>query len=62
MQLQQAVVARADEMDDYLNWFEATRLDTPSREFDSTSEISSLSFRRNDAVIRYLDDVEARGW
>ena len=62
MQLQQAVVARADEMEDYLNWFEATRLDTPSREFDSTSEISSLSFRRNDAVSRYLDDVEARGW
>jgi hypothetical protein len=49
-------------MEDYLNWFEATRLDTPSREFDSTSEISSLSFRRNDAVSRYLDDLEARGW
>ena len=62
MQLQQAVVTRADEMEDYLNWFEATRLDTPSREFDSSSEISSLSFRRSDAVSRYLDDVEARGW
>jgi hypothetical protein len=62
MQLQQAVATRANEMEDYLNWFEATRLDTPSREFDSTSEISSLDFRRNDAVSRCLDDVEARGW
>ena len=60
MQLHQAVVKRADEMEDYLNWFEATRLDTPSREFDSPT--SSLSFRRNDAVSSYLDDVEARGW
>jgi hypothetical protein len=64
MQLQQAVVKRAGEMEDYLNWFEATRLDTPSREFDSHSDpwTSFLSFRRNDAVSRYLDDVEARGW
>lgn len=64
MQLQQAVVQRSGEMEDYLNWFEATRLDTPSREFDSASDpqLSSLSFRRNDAVSRYLDDVEARGW
>jgi hypothetical protein len=62
MQLQQAVVTRANEMEDYLNWFEATRLDTPSREFDSTSKIDSLDFRRNDAVSRHLDDVEARGW
>ena len=60
MQLHQAVVKRADEMEDYLNWFEATRLDTPSREFEPPA--GSLSFRRNDAVSSYLDDVEARGW
>ena len=64
IQLQQAVVKRAGEMEDYLNWFEATRLDTPSREFDSHSDprTSFLSFRRNDAVSRYLDYFEARGW
>ena len=60
MQLHQAVVKRADEMEDYLNWFEATRLDTPSREFEPPA--GSPSFRRNDAVSSYLDDVEARGW
>ncbi|MGB8464672.1 MAG: hypothetical protein WCE49_06985, partial [Terrimicrobiaceae bacterium] len=62
MLLQQAVVKRSDEMEDYVNWFEATRLDTPSREFDSAFEGSALSFPRNDAVSRQLDDVEARGW
>jgi hypothetical protein len=62
MLLQQAVVKRSEEMEDYLNWFEATRLDTPSREFDSAFESSSLSFQRHDAVSRSLDDVEARGW
>lgn len=64
MELQQAVVKRADEMDDYLNWFEVARLNTPSHEFDSTFEAPTgpLSFHRNDAVSRYLDDIEARGW
>ena len=62
MLLQQAVAKRSDEMEDYVNWFEATRLDTPSREFDSAFEGSALSFQRNDAVSRHLDDVEARGW
>jgi hypothetical protein len=62
MQLQQAIVQRADEIEDYLNWFEAARLDTRSKEFDSTFEASSLDFLRNDPVSRYLDDIEARGW
>jgi hypothetical protein len=31
MQLQEAIVKRADEMDDYLNWFEAAQLNTPSQ-------------------------------
>jgi hypothetical protein len=62
MQLQQAVVQRAGEMEDYLNWFEAARLDTPSKEFEPTFEANSLSFRRSDPVSRYLDDIEARGW
>jgi hypothetical protein len=55
-------VQRAGEMEDYLNWFEAARLDTPSKEFEPTFEANSLSFRRSDPVSRYLDDIEARGW
>jgi hypothetical protein len=62
MQLQQAVVQRAGEMEDYMNWFEAVRLDTPSREFDSTTDDSSARPRRDDPVSRQLDDIEARGW
>ena len=64
MQLQQAVVKRSEEMEDYLNWFEAARLDTPSKEFDSELDLESSSpgVRRNDAVSRTLDDVDARGW
>ena len=64
MQLQQAVVQRADEMEDYLNWFEAAQLSTPSKEFDSAvdSQSNALTFHRNDAVSRYLDDIEVRGW
>jgi hypothetical protein len=62
MQLQRAVVQRVGEMEDYLNWFEAARLDTPSRGFDSTIHDSSLRIRRDDPLSRYLDDVEARGW
>ena len=62
MQLQQAVVERAGEMEDYMNWFEAARLDTPSREFDSTIDGSRQRARRDDPVSRYLDEIEARGW
>jgi hypothetical protein len=62
MQLQRAVVQRVGEMEDYLNWFEAARLETPSRAFDSTIHDSSLRIRRDDPLSRYLDDVEARGW
>jgi hypothetical protein len=62
MQLQQAVVQRVGEMEDYLNWFEAARLDTPSRKFGSTIDHTPLRTRRDDPLSRYLDDIEARGW
>ena len=64
LQLQQAVVKRADEMEDYLNWFEAAQLSTPSKEFDSAVDAQSnaLTFHRNDTMSRYLDDIEVRGW
>ena len=64
LQLHQAVVKRADEMEDYLNWFEAAQLSTPSKEFDSLVDAQSnaLTFHRNDTMSRYLDDIEVRGW
>jgi hypothetical protein len=64
MQLQEAVVQRADEMEDYLNWFEAAQLSTPSHEFDSAvdAQPGHLTFHRNDTMSRYLDDIEVRGW
>jgi hypothetical protein len=64
LELQEAVVRRADEIADYLNWFEAAQLTTPSKEFDSTVDMqsSALTFHRDDTVSRYLDDIEARGW
>jgi hypothetical protein len=64
LQLQRAVVKRASQMEDYLNWFEAAQLSTPSKEFDSAvdSQSNALTFHRNDAMSRYLDDIELRGW
>jgi hypothetical protein len=64
LQLQQAVVKRVNEMEDYLNWFEAAQLSTPSKEFDSAvdSQSNPLTFHRNDTMSRYLDDIEVRGW
>ncbi|HEY5740934.1 MAG TPA: hypothetical protein VIS99_00215 [Terrimicrobiaceae bacterium] len=64
MQLQAAVVQRTEEMEDYLNWFEAAQLSTPSKEFETAVDPQSgtLSFHRDDTLSRYLDDIEARGW
>lgn len=64
MELQQAVVQRAGAIEDYLNWFEASQLTTPSREFDVTLGAPGTfePFKRNDAISRQLDDLESRGW
>ncbi|CAN5602412.1 hypothetical protein BH09VER1_BH09VER1_20770 [soil metagenome] len=63
-ELCQAVAKRADQISDYVNWFEATQLDTPSREFDAITmpDDSQTAVPRTDAISRRLDDLEARGW
>ena len=62
-ELCQAVAKRSDQIADYVNWFEATQLDTPSREFDSIMmPENSADTPRTDAISRRLDDLEARGW
>lgn len=63
MELQVSIADRTKEIEDYMNWFEATQLNTPSREFEGvTSGSKSMEFKRTDPVSRLLDDYEARGW
>lgn len=64
MELQAAVAGRTGEIEDYLNWFEATQLTTPSREFEvlptglNTADLPE----RTDSISRLLNDYESRGW
>ncbi len=62
-QLLDAVVKRADEVADYMNWYEAAKLETPSGHFNNVSpDRSPRKTQRSDAITRRLDDFEARGW
>jgi hypothetical protein len=53
---------RMSEIDDYLNWFEAAKLKTPSGMFDNylpvSTSIDNLKARRKDALSVYLDAME----
>ena len=52
---------RSDRVSDYLNWFEATKLDSPSGEFPNiTSPLEAPA--RNDPITTHLDAIEQRGW
>ena len=52
---------RSDRVSDYLNWFEATKLDSPSGEFlNITSPLQAPA--RTDPITTYLDAIEQRGW
>jgi len=61
MELQKALVSRSSEIEDYINWFEAAKLETPSQEFDVLLEMPKAG-GRNDPITRYMNDLEARGW
>jgi hypothetical protein len=61
IELQKVVVTRTTEIEDYMNWFEAAKLETPSREFDVLLEMPRAE-SRNDPITRHLNDLEARGW
>ncbi|MEP7014479.1 MAG: hypothetical protein ABI925_03480 [Verrucomicrobiota bacterium] len=58
------LVARMSDIDDYLNWFEATQSKTKSQMFgdylDAASESRASSPRRRDALSVYLDSLEAQ--
>jgi hypothetical protein len=54
--------ARMSEVDDYLNWFEATQLNTASglfeHDLESSEELKATSYRKKDALSLYLNAVE----
>ncbi len=56
------LVERAEEIEDYLNWYEATSIETPSDAFTAffaaLRELEWPRERRSDAVSMYLDRVE----
>ena len=52
---------RMNDIDDYLNWFEASKMTTPSGIFDrlfETTNVNSQKPRRSDALSVYLDAME----
>ncbi len=60
--LRTALTRRAGEIDDYLNWFEATQSGTRSGAFDNylktANELSEQNRKRTDPIARYLDELE----
>lgn len=53
--------ARMSDINDYLNWFEAAKMKTPSQLFDGsleTTEVNSQKPRRKDSLSVYLDAME----
>jgi hypothetical protein len=61
--LRKRVATRMDEVDDYMNWFEATQLRTPSgtfRDYIRAAEASEAVPRRRDPFSVYLDAMEAQ--
>jgi hypothetical protein len=60
--LRAAVVQRLSDIEDYLNWFEATQLGARSDTFDSylqtAQEVAARERRSTEAITRYLDQIE----
>ena len=60
--LRERLSARMTEIDDYMNWFEATQMQTPSGLFENlnaSSDPSSPRPHRKDAFSSYLDAMES---
>lgn len=60
--LREAVTRRAEEIADYMNWFEATQMGGRSNAFDNylktANEISEQETKKRDPIARYLDELE----
>jgi len=55
------LLQRSGQVSDYLNWFEATQLDTLSENFLETTSPQETP-KRTDPVSLHLDAIEERGW
>ena len=55
------LLQRTGKVDDYLNWFEATQLDTLSENFLEVTNLPEAP-RRTDPITAHLDAIENRGW
>ena len=61
--LRERLSARLTEIDDYLNWFEATQLQTSSGLFENlngSSDPTLPRLHRRDAFSTYLDAMESQ--
>ncbi|MDP9004052.1 MAG: hypothetical protein M3N12_04600 [Verrucomicrobiota bacterium] len=59
----QGVAARMREIDDYMNWFEATKSQGPSGAFDDymrAAELAAQRQTRHDPISLYLDALETQ--
>lgn len=59
------LVRHSGGISDYMNWFEASRLDTPSGEFAEIIEPDGGPIgwgKRSDDISRYLDGIAEQGW
>jgi len=55
------LLQRTGKVDDYLNWFEATQLDTLSENFLEVTNPPEAP-KRTDPITAHLDAIENRGW
>lgn len=55
------LLQRSGQVDDYLNWFEATQLDTLSENFLEVTSPPAVP-KRTDPLSLHLDAIENRGW
>ena len=61
-ELRAAIVKHSGEIEDYMNWFEAVKLNTESGEFREVLSDSDVRPARRDELTRTLDGIEIRGW
>lgn len=62
-ELLKLVTEQSDKVTDYMNWYEAARIETSSGTFTaiSTGDLIQIPVR-SDAISRRIDSIEARGW
>ncbi len=57
------IVGKSSQVEDFMNWYEATKLETSSGNFtQAISDSMSEPPPRGDTISRYLNDIESRGW